>query len=379
VSSTPIVLELEQTPITLEVVVGVASSGGAVTSVDGLTGAVVLSSSYQPLDADLTALAGVSTTGLLRRTGAGTASAGTVVSIAEGGTGQTSAGAALSALGGQASDAGLTSLAALPTVADRYAYSAAADVWAEGTITTAGRAILDDADASAQRTTLGLAAVASSGSASDLATGTLPIARIADAAVTYAKVQNVSATDKVLGRSTAGAGVVEEIACTSAARQVLAAADLAAIRVLLGIPEILLSSAWSNATQTLSDITGLSFTPAANGVYLVEVRGAFTAASNGTGFQWLISPGNGTGGGFFASRGSSSTAQAILIGTLDGSSDSGGATSPSTPGDECGFHGFAIVTAGASPTAIVARGKSELVSEVAIAANHAMMTYRRLA
>ena len=41
---------------------------------------------------------------------------------------------------------------------------------------------------------------------------------IATDAVTYAKMQNVSATDKVLGRSTAGAGNVEEISCTAAGR-----------------------------------------------------------------------------------------------------------------------------------------------------------------
>ncbi len=39
--------------------------------------------------------------------------------------------------------------------------------------------------------------------------------------VTYAKIQDVSATDKLLGRSTAGAGDVEEIACTSFARSIL--------------------------------------------------------------------------------------------------------------------------------------------------------------
>lgn len=40
-------------------------------------------------------------------------------------------------------------------------------------------------------------------------------------AVSYAKIQNVSATDKLLGRSTAGAGVIEEITCTSPARTIL--------------------------------------------------------------------------------------------------------------------------------------------------------------
>lgn len=81
-----------------------------------------------------------------------------------------------------------------------------------GDITTAGKALLDDANAAAQRTTLGLVAIASSGSASDLTTGTLGVARIADGSLTYAKIQDVSAASRLLGRgSTAGAGDVEEI------------------------------------------------------------------------------------------------------------------------------------------------------------------------
>ena len=58
---------------------------------------------------------------------------------------------------------------------------------------------------------------------------------IANDAVTYAKMQNVSATDKVLGRSTAGAGNVEEIACTAAGRDLLDDANAAAQRTTLGL------------------------------------------------------------------------------------------------------------------------------------------------
>lgn len=47
------------------------------------------------------------------------------------------------------------------------------------------------------------------------------VTTIANSAVIYSKIQNVSATDKILGRSTAGAGVVEEITCTAAARTLL--------------------------------------------------------------------------------------------------------------------------------------------------------------
>lgn len=59
-------------------------------------------------------------------------------------------------------------------------------------------------------------------------------ATIANSAVTYAKMQNVSATDKILGRSTAGAGVVEEITCTSFARSILDDVDAAAVRATIG-------------------------------------------------------------------------------------------------------------------------------------------------
>ena len=44
--------------------------------------------------------------------------------------------------------------------------------------------------------------------ANNLPDGSIGTATLANDAVTYAKMQNVSATDKVLGRSTAGAGNV---------------------------------------------------------------------------------------------------------------------------------------------------------------------------
>ncbi len=56
----------------------------------------------------------------------------------------------------QAQDATLQSLSALGTVADKIAYTTGTDSWAETSLTAAGRALIDDADAAAQRTTLGL-------------------------------------------------------------------------------------------------------------------------------------------------------------------------------------------------------------------------------
>jgi len=54
-------------------------------------------------------------------------------------------------------------------------------------------------------------------------------------AVTYSKIQDVSATDKLLGRSSIGAGVIEEITCTSAGRALLDDVDAAAQRTTLGL------------------------------------------------------------------------------------------------------------------------------------------------
>jgi len=53
--------------------------------------------------------------------------------------------------------------------------------------------------------------------------------------VTYGKIQEVSDTDKLLGRSTSGAGNVEEITCTAAGRALLDDADSGAQRTTLGL------------------------------------------------------------------------------------------------------------------------------------------------
>lgn len=92
--------------------------------------------------------------------------ANTARPVVAGGTGSTTASAARTALGlaigadVQAYDAGLASIAGLTTAADRMLYTTALDTYAVATLTAAGRALLDDADAAAQRTTLGLGGLA---------------------------------------------------------------------------------------------------------------------------------------------------------------------------------------------------------------------------
>lgn len=77
--------------------------------------------------------------------------------------------------------------------------------------------------------------------ATTIASNAVTTSKITNSNVTYAKIQNVSATDKVLGRSTAGAGVVEEITCTAFARSVLDDTDAATARATLGVAIISMS------------------------------------------------------------------------------------------------------------------------------------------
>ena len=74
-----------------------------------------------------------------------------------------------------------------------------------------GPAGADGADGAISDGDKGDLTVSNSGATFTIDTGVVSTTKIADNAVTYAKMQNVSATDRVLGRDSGGAGVVEEI------------------------------------------------------------------------------------------------------------------------------------------------------------------------
>lgn len=139
------------------------------------TAAVEAASAFQTADAELTAIAGLTSAAdrLPYFTGSGTASLATftaagraLVDDADASAQRTTLGlgtAATSATGDfQASDAELTAIAGLTSAADRLPYFTGSGTASLATFTAAGRALIDDADASAQRTTLGLGTAATS-------------------------------------------------------------------------------------------------------------------------------------------------------------------------------------------------------------------------
>lgn len=203
--------------------------------------------------------------------------------------------------------------------------------------------LLDDADAAAARTTLGLGSLATqsgtfSGTSSGTNTGDQTItltgdvtgtgagsfaATIANDAVTYAKMQNVSATDKLLGRSTAGAGNVEEIDCTAAGRALLDDASASAQRTTLGLGtsatrDLTTGYVTSNQTTTSAtavDVTGMSFSIGASEVWAAE----FYIGANVTGANGIKVAVNGPSGATVGAtvRGTSATpTQITALNTL---------------------------------------------------------------
>lgn len=106
----------------------------------------------------------------------------------------------------------------------------------------------------------------------------LGTAALADDAVTYDKLQNISTTDRLLGRSSVGAGNVEEIPLTAAGRALLDDANAAEQRTTLGLGTIATQDA-SNVAITGGTITGGTVT----GIIDLAVADGGTGASTASG------------------------------------------------------------------------------------------------
>jgi hypothetical protein len=175
---------------------GITFNGGTITAtaaeinhLSGITSSVQTQlNAKQPLDAELTALAGLTSAAdrLPYFTGLGTATLATFTAFGRSLVDDADATAARSTLGVvigtnvQAYDAALQSISGLTTAANQMIYTTAADTYATTSLTAFGRSLVDDADAAAGRTTLGLGTLATQDSNSvNITGGSISVATIA--------------------------------------------------------------------------------------------------------------------------------------------------------------------------------------------------------
>ncbi len=166
----------------------------------------------------------------------------------------------------EAYDATLESLAGLGTAADKFAYTTGIDTWIEGAITAAGRAILDDIDNTAQRVTLGLvigtnvqaydatlASLADLGTVADVMTYTTGIDTWAETAITTAGRALLDDADNVAQLATLGltatAAEINNVADVSTRMQSLIASGA----ITPGIQSVELDNITTVIAATIAD------------------------------------------------------------------------------------------------------------------------------
>ena len=146
------------------------------------------------------------------------------------------------ALGYQPLDADLTAIAGLAATNDDFVQRKAG-AWINRTVAQV------KTDLSLTGTNSGDQTITLTGDVTGTGTGSFA-ATIAADSVTYAKMQNVSVTDRLLGRSALGAGDVEEIACTAAGRALIDDADTTAQRTTLGLGTLATQSGTFSGTSS---------------------------------------------------------------------------------------------------------------------------------
>lgn len=153
-------------------------------------------SGVQPYDAELAAIAGLTSAAdrLPYFTGSGTAALATFTAFGRSLVDDADAATARATLGltigtdVQGYDAGLASIAGLTTSADKMIYTTASDTYAVTTLTSYIRGLLDDADAASARTTLGVDVAGTDNSTDVTLSGSYDYLTISEQTITLGQI-----------------------------------------------------------------------------------------------------------------------------------------------------------------------------------------------
>ncbi len=177
-----------------------------------------------------------------------------------------------------------------------------------------GATLTASASATVNGTNTGDQTITLTGDVTGTGTGSFA-ATIASDTVTYDKMQDVTATDLILGRSTAGSGTVEEIACTSAGRALLDDASASAQRTTLGLGTIATQAANSVAITggSVTGITDVAIADGGTGASTAQAAIDLLTAVSGATDEYVLTKDTATGNAVFKAA-------------------AGGGGGPSTPG-----------------------------------------------
>jgi hypothetical protein len=233
----------------------------------------------------------------------------------------------------QAYDAELAAIAGLVSAADRLPYFTGSGTASLATFTSAGRALIDDADASAQRTTLGLAI------GTDVQAYDAELAAIAGL---------TSAADRVPYFT--GSGTAALATFTSAGRALVDDADVSAQRTTLGLGD---ASTLNLASQAQAE-AGLSNTTLMTPLRTAEAIAAL--ASGGSGGGGLIGIQAFTSSGTYTPTTGAGSAFAIITG--GGGGGGGTSTASGAGGGAAGATAFLFISSPAVTTVTIGSGGS---------------------